>query len=70
MQAVVYDRQGANYCGRLWWMLKWVGHERAAVLDGGLAGLVRGGWRGDCPARVRTTAQIPLWVTNALRWCY
>ena len=27
IQAVVYDRQGANYCGRLWWMLKWVGHE-------------------------------------------
>lgn len=36
MQAVVYDRQGANYCGRLWWMLKWIGHESVAVLDGGL----------------------------------
>ena len=36
MQAVVYDRQGANYCGRLWWMLKWVGHDPVAVLDGGL----------------------------------
>jgi thiosulfate/3-mercaptopyruvate sulfurtransferase len=36
MQAVVYDRQGANYCGRLWWMLKWLGHEAVAVLDGGL----------------------------------
>ena len=36
MQAVVYDRNGANYCGRLWWMLKWVGHEAVAVLDGGL----------------------------------
>lgn len=35
-QAVVYDRQGANYCGRLWWMLKWAGHENVAVLDGGL----------------------------------
>ena len=35
-QAVVYDRQGANYCGRLWWMLKWAGHERVALLDGGL----------------------------------
>jgi thiosulfate/3-mercaptopyruvate sulfurtransferase len=35
-QAVVYDRNGANYCGRLWWMLKWVGHEAVAVLDGGL----------------------------------
>jgi thiosulfate/3-mercaptopyruvate sulfurtransferase len=36
MQAVVYDRQAANYCGRLWWMLKWVGHENVAVLNGGL----------------------------------
>ena len=36
MQAVVYDRNGANYCGRLWWMLKWAGVEAAAVLDGGL----------------------------------
>ena len=37
VQAVVLDRQGANYCGRLWWMLKWCGHEAVAVLDGGLA---------------------------------
>ncbi len=36
MQAVVYDRNGANYCGRLWWMLQWAGHAAAAVLDGGL----------------------------------
>jgi thiosulfate/3-mercaptopyruvate sulfurtransferase len=36
MQVVVYDRQGANFCGRLWWMLQWAGHEAVAVLDGGL----------------------------------
>ena len=36
MQAVVYDRQGVNYCGRLWWMLNWLGHDQVAVLDGGL----------------------------------
>ncbi len=36
MQAVVYDRQGTNYCGRMWWMLKWLGHDAVAVLDGGL----------------------------------
>jgi thiosulfate/3-mercaptopyruvate sulfurtransferase len=44
MQVVVYDRQGANYCGRMWWMLKWLGHEAVAVLDGGLqAWLAAGG---------------------------
>ncbi len=36
-QVVVYDRQSSSFCGRLWWMLKWVGHEAVAVLDGGLA---------------------------------
>ncbi len=36
MQAVVYDRQGVNYAGRLWWMLKWAGHDNVAVLDGGM----------------------------------
>ena len=35
-QVVVYDRNGMNYCGRLWWMLKWCGHDAVAVLDGGL----------------------------------
>jgi len=36
MQAVVVDRNGGSYCGRLWWMLKWAGHDAVAVLDGGL----------------------------------
>ena len=36
MQAVVYDRNGMSFCGRLWWMLKWAGHDAAAMLDGGL----------------------------------
>ena len=36
MQAVAYDRNGANSSGRLWGMLKWAGHDAVAVLDGGL----------------------------------
>ena len=43
MQMVVYDRHGANYCGRLWWMLKWAGHDAVAVLDGGLQAWVAAG---------------------------
>ena len=42
-QVVVYDRQGAQYCGRLWWMLKWCGHEDVAILDGGLPAWVAAG---------------------------
>ena len=36
MQVVVYDRNGCNFCGRLWWLLKWAGHDAVAILDGGL----------------------------------
>ena len=46
-QVVVYDRQGANYCGRLWWMLKWCGHEAVAVLDGGLQAWLEAGGATD-----------------------
>lgn len=42
-QVVVYDRNGMNYCGRLWWMLKWCGHDAVAALDGGLQAWVTAG---------------------------
>jgi thiosulfate/3-mercaptopyruvate sulfurtransferase len=35
-QVVALDRQGGPYAARLWWMLRWMGHEAVAVLDGGL----------------------------------
>ena len=34
-QVVAYDATGGAYAARLWWMLRWIGHGRAAVLDGG-----------------------------------
>jgi thiosulfate/3-mercaptopyruvate sulfurtransferase len=36
-QVVCYDAAGGVMAARLWWMLRWVGHKSAAVLDGGLA---------------------------------
>lgn len=35
-QVIAYDAQGGMFAARLWWMLRWVGHEPVAVLDGGL----------------------------------
>ena len=39
-QVVAYDNSGGLYAARLWWMLRWIGHENVAVLDGGL-----GAWK-------------------------
>ncbi|KAF0164683.1 MAG: thiosulfate/3-mercaptopyruvate sulfurtransferase [Rhodocyclaceae bacterium] len=40
-QVVAYDNEGGIFASRLWWMLRWLGHEKVAVLDGGLAGWKR-----------------------------
>ena len=42
-QVVTFDRQGGMYAARLWWMLRWMGHSAAAVLDGGVAAWVAAG---------------------------
>jgi thiosulfate/3-mercaptopyruvate sulfurtransferase len=34
-QVIAYDGQTGVYAARLWWMLRWLGHESVAVLDGG-----------------------------------
>jgi thiosulfate/3-mercaptopyruvate sulfurtransferase len=38
---VAYDNEGGIFASRLWWMLRWLGHDKVAVLDGGLAGWKR-----------------------------
>lgn len=42
-QVVAYDSSGGTYAARLWWMLRWVGHARVAVLDGGWDAWVESG---------------------------
>jgi thiosulfate/3-mercaptopyruvate sulfurtransferase len=49
---VVYDDAGATVAARLWWLLRYFGHDRVAVLDGGLAA-----WKA---AGQPVTAEIPL----------
>lgn len=35
VQVVAYDDFGGGIAARLWWMLRWLGHDAVAVLDGG-----------------------------------
>ncbi len=68
---VAYDQVGGQYAARLWWMLRWIGHERAAVLDGGW-----GKWVSEArptstevpspaPGRVELRVDDALWVDAA-----
>jgi thiosulfate/3-mercaptopyruvate sulfurtransferase len=41
MQVVAYDQDSGMYASRLWWLLRYAGHDAVAVLDGGWARWIR-----------------------------
>jgi thiosulfate/3-mercaptopyruvate sulfurtransferase len=51
---ITYDASGGYYAARMWWMLRWVGHQRACVLDGG--------WEAWQAAGAPVTADKPVFV--------
>lgn len=50
-QVVAYDADNAAYASRLWWLLRWVGHDAVAVLDGGFKAWTAAG--------LPTTTEVP-----------
>jgi thiosulfate/3-mercaptopyruvate sulfurtransferase len=43
-QLVGYDDVGGQYAARLWWLARWIGHDRVSVLDGGFPAWLSGGF--------------------------
>ena len=52
MQVAVYDGAGGSVAARVWWMLRWLGHDAVAVVDGGWPA-----WTGDGLAVTRDVPQ-------------
>jgi len=54
-QVICYDAGSGAYASRLWWMLRYMGHDAVAVLDGGFAAWVAEG----CPISTDPVARAP-----------
>jgi thiosulfate/3-mercaptopyruvate sulfurtransferase len=44
---VCYDQNNGAVAVRLWWMTRWLGHAKVAVLDGGLDAWIAAGFEAD-----------------------
>ncbi|MBU3694259.1 MAG: sulfurtransferase [Rhodocyclaceae bacterium] len=67
---VVYDDAGGAFAARLWWMLRWLGHDAVSVLDGGWQAWTAAGLAvsGEAPAAVAKlfTPRVPRpWTVDA-----
>jgi thiosulfate/3-mercaptopyruvate sulfurtransferase len=50
-QIVAYDAHGGSFAARLWWLARWLGHSKVALLDGGWpAWLAATNWSSIKPA--------------------
>ena len=68
-QVIAYDDAGGSFAARLWWLLRYLGHERVAVVNGGwtswlLAGLqTRGGEETNTPGNFQGVARTEWLIT-------
>jgi thiosulfate/3-mercaptopyruvate sulfurtransferase len=62
-QVIAYDQEAGAFASRLWWMLRYLGHDAVAVLDGGFAKWTREGR----PVRGGVEARPPARFTPRLR---
>jgi thiosulfate/3-mercaptopyruvate sulfurtransferase len=42
VQVAAYDQDAGMYASRLWWLLRWLGYEAVAVVDGACSTVLRG----------------------------
>ena len=56
-QAIVYDESNGSFAARAWWLLRWLGHPKVAVLDGGMSAWLREGGSSESGEPPRASAE-------------
>jgi thiosulfate/3-mercaptopyruvate sulfurtransferase len=57
-QVIAYDDSAGAFAARAWWLMRWVGHDAAAVLNGGLKAWLAGGGRLESGPAVVARASV------------
>lgn len=69
-EVIVYDDCNGALAGRLWWILRWLGHERVALLEGGIQAWQAAGGAltteiaQPAPQRFEAHVRDDLWITT------
>ena len=59
-QVITHDDSGNQFAARAWWLLRWLGHENVAVLDGGMPAWLAAGGALDTGDAPRHTCRFPM----------
>ena len=65
VQVIAYDQGNGAYAARLWWLLRWAGHPKVAVLNGGFAGWQQAGLPVEATPALRSARTFTPRVTPA-----
>ncbi|MBI2571073.1 MAG: sulfurtransferase [Candidatus Schekmanbacteria bacterium] len=65
-RVIAYDDAGGAIAARLWWLLRWLGHAQASLLDGGWAAWCAAGGPCEVAVRPRPERRLNVLVRDAL----
>ena len=65
-QVVIYDDAGGAFASRMWWILRWLGHEKTALLNGGLGAHMAAGGKLTSEIKAHENALFDITIDDAM----
>jgi thiosulfate/3-mercaptopyruvate sulfurtransferase len=63
---VIYDDAGGAFASRMWWILRWLGHEKTALLNGGLGAYMAAGGKLTSEIKAHENALFDITIDDAM----